>query len=199
MALPIIADTIRASINFHCANGHHAAMVMHFRKTGALTFTGAIAILDPILFDYLNTDHAPGSAWKNLSPTTAGIETISYTPLDGTSATQVFQHTLAGLDGGDPLPASVSLVATLRTLTRGRSYRGRVYTGPFSETSNTAGAPVATVPPKVAGQLNWLRGTGLTATGLSLVVASYKVPTATDVASVTCDSRWDTQRRRLNV
>jgi len=198
MPLPLIADTIRTSIELLTVNGHKAAFVLHFRKTGALSYTGAIALLDPILADFLTNNHGGGASWKNHAPTGASIQRLDYTPLDGTSATTRNTHVIAGADGGDPLPASVALVVTLRTALRGRSHQGRVYTGPYTEAGNTAGAPTALLVGDVAAQWSWLVATGLPGSGLTLVVASYKLSTATDVVTTTVDSRWDTQRRRLN-
>lgn len=198
MPLPIIADTIRGAIEGHCANQHHWANVMHFRKTGALTFAAAIALLDPILFATYNTASGGGQPWKAYAPTAAGVERAEYTPLDGTSATTVVTHTLAGTGVAEALPASVSLVVTLRTALRGRSHRGRVYTGPYAEDSNTAlGVPLGATLTGV--QLQWADLiTRLVGTGVSMVVASYKLATSENVTAVTTDSRWDTQRRRLN-
>jgi len=200
MPLPIIANTIRATAVGHCANGHKWSNVLHFRKTGALTNAGAIAILDPLLLNHYTVAVAGGSGWKQVAPTQAGLELLEYTPLDGTTATTVVQHTSAGIDGGDPLPASVCLVITLRTALRGRAHRGRVYWGPHTEGQNLLGAPSAALVTQFGVQWTTFLTT-LTGTGVSLVVASYlpSAPGAQDVIACTVDSRWDTQRRRLNV
>lgn len=198
MALPIIADTMRVAVRGLASNGHQWANVMHYRKTGALSYAGAIAILDPILVDHLSTNNGGGSGWNALAHTTASVQDIVYTPLDGSSASTIITHAIPGISGGDPLPASIALVVSLRTALRGRSYRGRVYTGPHIESDNSvAGAPSAAL--LTAESLQWTAHlTALVATGVSLVVASYLHATAQDVTSVSVDSRWDTQRRRLN-
>jgi hypothetical protein len=198
MPLPVIADTMRVAVRGTAPNGHAWANILHFRKSGAITFTAAIAILDPLLLSHYSTASGAGSPWRNWAHTTSSLTQFEYTPLDGTSATSVITHVVAGLSGGDPLPASVALVATLRTATRGRSYRGRVYNGPLTEDFNLLGKPTAALV--AALQVQWDRfvNTALPGTGVSLVVASYLANVATNVVSVSVDGRWDTQRRRLN-
>jgi len=198
VALPVIADTMRVAVRGLASNGHHWANVLHYRKTGALSFTGAIAILDPILVDHLSTNNGGGSGWNALAHTSASVQDIVYTPLDGSSASTIITHAIAGISGGDPLPASVALVVSLRTALRGKSYRGRVYTGPNIESNNTAsGTPGASHVSTLA--LQWTAHlAALAGTGVSLVVASYLHGTAQDVTSVNVDARWDTVRRRLN-
>lgn len=197
MPLPVIANVIRTAVEGLDSNAHKWANVMHFRKTGILTNTGAIAILDPILVDHYTNDHAPGAAWPSFARSDASVEQIRYTPLDGISASVINTHHIAGLSGGDALPASLSLVVTLRTANRGRSYRGRVYTGPYVESVNLSeGQPQPAAIAEVLAQWQHLLS-ALVGTGLSMVVASYHLVLATDVTAMNVDSRWDTQRRRL--
>jgi hypothetical protein len=171
---------------------------MHFRKDGALSFPAAIAILDPLLLAHYQTNSGTGLAWRTISPTSSNLTQFEYTPLDGTSATTVITHALAGLDANDPLPASVALVVTIRTAVRGRSHRGRVYTGPYAEDANTAGVPTAATVTAVATQWDRFRSTALAGSGVSIGVASYLLTSFDDAVSLTADGRWDTQRRRLN-
>jgi hypothetical protein len=73
-----------------------------------------------------------------------------------------------------------------------------MYNGNYCETHNIPpGVPTAATVSDLANQFAGYIAS-LAGTGVSLVVASYKLATATDVASVTVDNRWDTQRRRLN-
>lgn len=198
MALPIIADTIRVTVRGHADNSHMWANILHFRKTSALSYTGAIAILDPLLLAQYQTNNGGGSAWKALAHTGASVQDFVYTPLDGSSASTIIGHAFNGVNGSDALPASMCIVVTLRTALRGRSYRGRVYTGPHIESDNGSdGNPVAALI--TAEQVQWTNFlTALSGSGVSLVVASYLHSTAENVTSVNVDSRWDVQRRRLN-
>lgn len=198
MPLPVIADTMRVAIEGKLANGHNWANILHFRKASGVSFATAIAVLDPALVSHLQTAVGGGQTWKNSATTAASVQAIRYTPLDGASATVVNTHIIAGASAGEALPGNTALVITLRTASRGRSFRGRVYQAPFNETQNAAtGVPVSAEVAGVAAQWNGLL-TNLVATGVSLVVASYKLALATNVATCTVDGRWDTQRRRLN-
>lgn len=198
MPLPVISDVIRTSWEGTLSNGHKFANVVHYRKSGALTFAGAIALLDPIIVDHLSTNNGTGTGWNGHAPASAQFTQIRYTPLDGSSATTVIGHIIPGVAASEPLPASVAAVVTLRTALRGRSFRGRVYQAPFTEAANTATGTI--LASSVTGVLQqWVAHlSALVGTGLSLVVASYHLALATDVASVSVDTRWDTQRRRLN-
>lgn len=197
MPLPVIADTLRATIRGTTPDSDQWVNVLHFRKTGALTYPAAIAILDPLLLAHYQTNAGAGQAWRTNAPTTAAIVDFAYTPLDGSTATTIIPHALAGVNAGAVLPGSVAYAITLRTGQRGRSFRGRCYWGPFTtnfvaatgRTSNTFATAVATQ------WNNFL--TNLTGSGVSLVVASYSLALATDVASCSTDTRLDSQRRRL--
>lgn len=198
MPLPVIANTLRVAIEGHLSNGHSWANVLHFRKTGVLTYAGAIAILDPILDAHLATSAGAGASWASLADNLSSVEQIRYTPLDGTTATVVESHVIPGAESAHALPANVALVITLRTGVRGRSFRGRVYQAPFVEAYNDDdGGPSSVLVAAVQAQWEELLA-ALVGSGLTLVVASYELVVATDVASVTVDGRWDTQRRRLN-
>lgn len=199
MPLPTISDTMRVAMEGHLCNQHKFAQVLHFRKTPAITFAAAIAILDPKLFDLWNIALGGGSSLKSNMVNCSGLEAFRYTPLDNSTATTVITHILNGTVVADPLPANVALVSTFRTGTRGRSFRGRTYMGGHAETTNDgSGRPLAASVTSINTQWTGFIAS-LVGTGVSLVVASYKIPTATDVATVTTDTTWDTQRRRLRV
>jgi hypothetical protein len=198
MPLPNIANTIRTSVVIRAANNHITRNVLHFRKDGALSFPAAIAILDPLLLNQYTVANGAGIPWKTIGPAAASIVQFEYTPLDGVSATSVITHASAGTDANTAMPASVALVVTLRTATRGRSFRGRVYTGPYCQDANVGGVPTAATVTGIATQWNRFATITLPGSGVALVVASYHLALATDVTACTADSRWDTQRRRLN-
>jgi hypothetical protein len=203
MALPVIADTIRVSVEGLTSQGHRWANVLHFRKTGAITFAAAIAILDPLLLSHYNVASGAGLAMRTFWPTTSSLQLFRYTPLDGVSASTVTSHVFAGLDAAEAMAPSLCCVVTLRTALRGRTHRGRVYQGPFTESQNNFGSiNTAFVTGTVTQWTNFR--TALTGSGVSLVVAHYPTPTtpapsAEDVTSFSSDTKWDTQRRRLNV
>ncbi len=198
MPLPVITDTLRVAIRGTTTIGTRWENVLHFRKTGALTYAGAIVILDPLLRRLYNgaTFGGGGLPWNNNAATTWTTNDYVYTPLDGISASTVINHADPGTSAAEALPAGAAIVFTLRTAKRGRSYRGRCYWGGMSETVSAAGAqPAAAVITGFVAQWNGLIA-ALVGTGVSLVVASYRHSTADDVTTVTSFGIWDSQRRR---
>jgi len=198
MPLPVITDTLRVEVQGLTAIGSSWENVLHFRKSGALTFAGAIAVLEPNLQKLYGPSaaFAGGQRWEDPAATTWTVQRYRYTPLDGSSAATVTQHVATGQSATDALPSGVAVTFTLRTALRGRSFRGRVYWGGYSESSNPAGAEptAATIAAQVTNWLGLI--TALTGTGVSLVVASYLHSTAEDVVSVDSQARWNSQRRR---
>jgi hypothetical protein len=124
----------------------------------------------------------------------------------------------------DQLPGQTALVVTLRTAKSGPSYRGRVYLGGFSETSNTAtGTALGSLVTVSAAFITAIRTT-LTNNALTLAVLSRpaearevttlihhsdgstssitkhsnaRTGQATPVTAVQVrNATWDTQRRR---
>lgn len=134
---------------------------------------------------------------------------------------------VAGTGTGDPLPKQTALCVTLRTAASGKSFRGRVYLGGFTEAANDAnGAILAATTTAALAFLNAV-GANFTASGLTVGVLSrpaehYTVvktvfhndgTTTTDTVSnvsakaggitaVTAyearNTRWESQRRRDN-
>jgi hypothetical protein len=134
---------------------------------------------------------------------------------------------VAGSDPGESLPPQVCVVVTTRTALVGRSNRGRVYIGGFSETQNIAGAVAAAGANTAA--VNFVNdiGAALRGSGLDLGVVSrpserYTVVKTTFHADGTStaetlenvqartgivhpvtvsearNNTWETQRRRAN-
>jgi hypothetical protein len=200
MALPVITDTIRVSVEGILANGNGWASIFHYRKTAILTYSGAITILDPLLIATYSTNAGAGLAWAPLASPSCSIQRIRYTPLDGSTVTTVISHVLPGSNtSADPLPAGVAMVTTFYTAKRGRSYRGRVYTPGWTEGSNNS---VGQIPAASATGWNtqWTaQQTALSSSGVTHVVASYLHSTAENVVSYNTNTIWDSQRRRNRV
>lgn len=208
MALPIIANVHRNSVEGHMENGQPWAMVIHTRYTGAGTPTVANrqAMVNALEAIWATDLSGAGSALKNLLTNGWILNQIRSTPLDGATASIVSPYNLAGLNATDPLPGGACTVVTLRTTLRGRRNRGRLYFGGFGEDSNTAaGIPAANA---VGNPVNQVEATRVALLALAptweLVVASYGVYTvppavaayATTVSSVSGVTQWDSQRRR---
>lgn len=99
-------------------------------------------------------------------------------------------RSLTGTGGTTQAPYQLANVATLRTLFAGRSYRGRVYLGPMSDTAHTGAI--------LSGTLNTTINTALaTLIGATNIrVYSEKLHVSTAVTSATSNTTIETQRRR---
>lgn len=192
--LPIITNVIRCAVEGHLSNGKNWANVMHFRKATATSFVAAITTLDPLVVALYDSTFTGGFNLKGTWRTSQGIDQIVYTPLDGTSASTIIAHSIAGLETNDALPQQTSQVVTWYTALRGRRHRGRTFLPPECEGDNGAnGTPGS--PAGLQTQYNqWLASFG--ATGLNPVVASYKFASAEDVTRFLVRGIWATQRRR---
>lgn len=187
MALPVITDTYRVFFKWsHAASGQSAGNVMHFRKTASNA--GAVgALID-------------GNVTANMwNPTSSGasVTELHITPLDGSTATFIQTASGAKWTGGttgDFIPGAAALVS-LRTVRRGRSYRGRVYLPFVGESNQTNGALIAGSVTAVSTAWATFLNAMIAAT-CPLVVASYRLASATDVASTVAETLLGTQRRR---
>lgn len=213
MPLPLIADTARAVAEWTLPNGRQGANIWHIRKTSALTWSVAADTFASAMTTWINVA-APGAttALKTHLSNGCRFERLRFTVLDGVTASFTRTIGISGVDASAPLPVNVALVITLRTALRGRRNRGRIYIAGFAEDQNAAGGvPVAGIPNNFAlATRNLISSLG--GSGVSVVVASYGVsmptvkrptkltwtPYATDVTTADCDTRWDTQRRRLS-
>jgi hypothetical protein len=109
-----------------------------------------------------------------------------------------------GTNAGDTLPLQLAAVATLRTATAGRSGRGRLFFGPFTETlvaeTLAHGQWVPSIPTDIANSLDDLdtRFEAIIPNAFSLAVWSRKDDVHRVVTSVRVDSKVDVLRRRAN-
>jgi hypothetical protein len=88
------------------------------------------------------------------------------------------------------------LCMTLRTALRGRSHRGRIYLGGFTEALNTTGGIVAAADlTGITLQMEGFRA-DLSTVSWQWVVASYLLSTSSPVISITSNNKWDVQRGR---
>lgn len=184
--LPIIADTFRVAVNWNSDSGQIAENVMHIRGAGK----SAAEVGAELNAAATQTMFAP-------MVTTAGANTATITPLDGSSATLEYELDLPpfiGTTDGDFLPAC-AVIFTLYTALRGRSYRGRLFLPFVGEAAVDDGALVT---PSASDLVDpWATFvTTLIGDGFALVVASYKLALATDVTHVVPQNFLGTQRRR---
>lgn len=185
----MIDGVYRCAFTWHNAGvGRDAANVMHFRSSSlvpATLFSALAANVTSTMWDQTGSD--------------TKITQVAITPLDGTSPTVTLLTDGSakwggGQSAGDVAP-QMCAIASLKTDTRGRSYRGRVYL-PFvaegAQANGSLGSGIA-----VAMTTAWATFIAAAAgDDAHMVVASYKLAEATDVASVTVESLCATQRRR---
>jgi hypothetical protein len=118
------------------AAGANAINVLHGRKTSGAVVNQALA-------------NTLGAAIKSAFTSTLGTFVSTGSGLlkvgvrDLTSANQAEYldagASVVGTDAGDQLPASTCLCVSLGTIQAGKSFRGRVYVGGFTETNNEFG------------------------------------------------------------
>lgn len=165
----------------------------------------------PWSLSHMATLAASVETWCNSAPvirfaTTFALINVRVTDLSSSSGPVVevpIVPVTRGTGGGDQMPNNVAVVCTLRTLNRGRSYRGRVYLAGFVEGAIQDNAIVTVA----AGDLNtWMDSLipAIAPSDASLAVISrYEnnapraVGIATDVVGIDVNTRVDTQRRRL--
>lgn len=210
--LPTIAGVTRVTFRGSNVAGQQWANVMHFKYTGGAGYGGLTerTQLDAKLIRlYSGTAYSTGVPW--LTHCTADTKLIDCTmyPLDGTSGPTTFSHTNPGTaPASTNQAAEVAHVLTLRTGTRGRRYRGRIYLPAVSTTFMT-GASGGLLSTANANFLVQARGllADLPAGGWEWHVASYGhgtdgnvatswSPFSTLIAELTMDAIPDVQRRR---
>ena len=198
MPLPVITNTVRVAVRGTMPSGQRWINVWHIRKPAGPILAADITAIDGLFPRfYLGAAIGAGQFVFTQCNPAVTMEDLTYTPLDGSSASTVIAHLATGAAAGvDTLPSEVTAVMTLRTLLRGRSHRGRIYLPTFVETINTAlgtilvGTAAALITQLIGVQAN------LVAAGYEIVVASYLLASATSVSTFTMDSRWDVQRGR---
>lgn len=211
MPLPVINGTVRVSVQGLAPSGQKWVNNWHFRYTGGASNPGSIDInnLDAILLRiYSGTAYGAGTPWFTLCTSAVSMQQITYTPLDGTSIPTLITHTPAGSAAGNTSPSEVAVVATIRTLVRGKRNRGRIYlpcpaSVNIGSTGTFASTAITSFLVQVQGAITALGGPSV-APFWELGVASYATsgphppysPHFTPVSAVTMDGVCDVQRRR---
>jgi hypothetical protein len=187
MSLPVIANVIRTTISRLDGQGRSAHNVMHFHSDSY-----SVSGLDTAL--QANVDRAMWDpVWEGY-----GAITLNYLPLDGTSATTtVIPTTMTDWTGegtGELIPASAALIK-LKTGLRGREHRGRIYLGGIAESVQSAGAIASATVTELQSKWSTFVEDMFTSS-CPLLVASYKLATASEVQFITAETMAGTQRRR---
>lgn len=188
MPLPVIADVFRCAVTLTGSGLQSATNVFHISAPGATASDVA---------DGINSAAGAGDPWAGVNAVMTDAS-ITVTPLDGVSGSHIQgANLIVPGAGGQPL-FEASMVAKFATGLAGREHRGRMFIGPLSEDQVNAGVVLDTL---VAGTLDaitdWIADLNGQAIPKDLVVASYKLSTASSVTSVTVTQQQRTQRRRL--
>jgi hypothetical protein len=164
---PVIANTIEVRLLGVVANAG-AINVLHAIATGGITVNQALAnTLGAAIKSAWTANMAPLCASANL--TRVGIRDLR----TANQAEYLDVGALVPASGvGDALPGQIAVCVTLRTAQAGKSFRGRVYLGGWSEAENdTTGN---TVQAASTAAVNFISAvsSAMTASGLTLAVAS---------------------------
>lgn len=189
MALPVIPNTFRCTLNYAAVNGCSPVNVFHVQST--LGSAAAVA-------EALWTAEVEGL----LLPVPAAFEPTSYTviELDGSSASFEFprpvgSETLCLAEDEEPIMEG-AVVLSLRTGVRGPRGRGRLFIGPIGENIQNEGRIVGDSLTLLAPI--WEEYiTNLVGEDCVMSVASYAHAEANFIAGVTVQPYMATQRRRL--
>lgn len=159
-------------------SGAELKLYWGINANGAVNVVGLIITGNPV-FNQALADTV-GSAVKsaftsNLAPhisTGSGLVRVGVRDLRGDHLPEFRDTgaTAAGTGTGDALPSHVALCITLRTAGSGKSFRGRVYLGGYTETVNQAGGTCSQAA--ATGSIGFLTAidTALTSSGLRLAV-----------------------------
>ena len=191
MALPVIENVFRCTLNWSTADGVTPRNVFHVRSTAPAT--------ELEIADAINTSTTV-EMW-NLVGAGYHVDSVTVLALDGSSAGDE-KLLAAGNNGGgagDPIPSACA-VLTQRTAQRGPRGRGRLYLGPMAE--GDAGSGLIPGTKLTACVEAWIEFNenlvNDATTPCVMVVASYTHADAHNVTNFSMNPIQGTQRRRQN-
>lgn len=191
MPLPVIATVTRAAVTLrHPAMLDPIVNVLHFE--------------DAPRADVDSLDNSFQVNWRafldTFLPSTYSWIDVNYTPLDGGPSINkpwVESQPSAANTGLTP---NAAVVCSWRTALAGRSHRGRNYISPPSFAFFNTASPDLVDPTSKADLLAAATSfiSAMTSDTFPLVVASYKLASATAVLSAVINNKICTQRKRVN-
>lgn len=201
-ALPV-PNTIEVKIHWGSTTAENGQNVLHFLNVGAVVVNQALADqLDTTIKGIFTTSGLAANVANILGIRQVGVRNLAL-------ANQAeFLATGAGVLGtsvADPLPTGIAQCYTLRTANAGRSFRGRVYLGFFSELVSSGSQQSTGVATGVTF-LDNIRTSLISAPNLHMCVVSRflnnalrPTPVTTEVNAIQNRSAiWNTQRRRMS-
>lgn len=189
--LPTIPNTYRVALEWSGGAVGHAVNVIHISA-------GIGGTIPSDVFTSLDT-HVTRPLWDAQSDSVV-VSQVAITPLDGVSATQTFSTgsptKWTGNGGSSPTPAVANLIK-LQTASRGRSFRGRIFLPFVAEGEMANGLLDSTARTTIESTWQALQASLLAEPAeFSIVVASYKLRSATTASLITAELALATQRRR---
>jgi hypothetical protein len=186
MPLPVIANVYRCALNWERST-QHAVNVMHIQAPSALPAADVFSTLDAFV------------ASGMFECCVGTIQSVDITPLNGTSPTQTFvafddNAQWTGEASGEFVPALSALVK-LQSAVRGRSHQGRLFLPFVGESKNNDGALTGTTAADMTGEWDNFAN-DLVGSDFAIVVASYKLETASQAVNIAVEPLLATQRRR---
>jgi hypothetical protein len=176
LPLPTIAGTVRCSYRGLAPSGRQWVNVVHCRYATGASSPGSteITALDAKLVRlWSGTAYSTGTAWLAQCLNNVTLIDATYYVLNGTAAPVVINHAATGTVAGTPThPSEVAHVLTLRTGTRGRRYRGRIYLPTAGGNAISAGNLTSTAATAIVAQMAGLQ-TDLATIQWEIGVASY--------------------------
>jgi hypothetical protein len=197
----VIRDTVEVKLIWEYVPGRGGRNVLHGIVAGNFVVTQAIAN---------NLGGAVASAYTTsglaaLCPASVRSFGVSLRDIRTPNQPELISSVTAvpGTAVGDLLPKQTAFVVTLRTAQAGRSYRGRVYLGGFSEGNNdVSGNAAAAVSTASVAFITAVQG-AMSAQAITLAVGSRaniplnKTDFSTPVTAIQArNNLWDTQRKR---
>jgi hypothetical protein len=189
-------DAIEVVCSGGMANGATWANVFHFRLAIANPLTQAVADAagDNLFAFYDAFNNHLTTDWNCLQCVVTDLRVEG-----GPQYTADSGFPIAGGDAGAPLPNQTALVVTWRTATRGRSFRGRTYTGGWGEAASNGNSPNNTALTAIRGASEDL----ITAFGGALGVLSRvhdkdlrSEAILTEITASEVGAVWDEMRSR---
>lgn len=175
-------------------NGNGAVNVIGMIVTGAPTFGQALAdTIGSAVKSAFTSQLATHIATNN------GLVRVSIRDLRGDHLPE-FRDTGAtalGTGVGDSLPSQTALCLTLRTAGSGKSFRGRVYLGGYTETVNSANGAASQAAATASIAFLQAIDTSLTSSGLRLAVLTRPQPDVV-ITRVTTTSGGTTETKILS-
>lgn len=146
MSLPTIAGTVRVAVRGHTAYGTRWVNVLHLKRISGSPSTADFPAIVTLLNQLYGgaTFGGGGAALLSACNASTGVDDYTFTSLDSSLASAVLSASAAGTGAASSLPAEVAEVITLRTNTRGRRYRGRIFLPPMTATNIVANGTLAT-------------------------------------------------------